>query len=229
MNDFNPHIHQACLELNKAPRPPLTAYHFVSFAAYAMDAASPDGLTHVQGGTSIVPAFKLVRELLGKRGTPKQVDIVFISDGEDENMQACQSELDRMPPLSCHCRLFCVGVKAQFPTNLVSDFLYAKFGWGSDLSAPAVIPLEGPSETQSVFRLLAGYLREPKGPPAPGAGDITDAMSAAELSWAAKAVSDFTHIFTHVFNQNQNHIRDCCHIRDGLHDHNHNQNHICWS
>jgi hypothetical protein len=97
-----------------------------------------------------------------------------------------------MMPLPCHCRLFCVGVKAEFPTNLVSDHLYAKFGWGSDPSAPPVIPLESPSETQGVFRQLAGYLAEAKARPAPKEEDITEAMSAAELGWAAKAVSFLT-------------------------------------
>jgi hypothetical protein len=186
MDQFNLSIHQACQDLENAIWPPRTACHFVAFAAFAEHSAFIDDLRNVSGGTSICSAFKLVRQLLGERGTPRQVDVVFISDGEDS---ASKPEIDKMPPLACHCRLFCVGVKAEFPTNLVSDHLYTKFGWGSDDSVPPVIPLEIPSETQSVFRQLAGYLGEAKARPAPKEEDITDAMSAAELGWAAKAVS----------------------------------------
>jgi len=186
MDQFNPHIHQACQDMEKTIWPPKTACHFVAFAAFAEDSQHIEDLRNVGGGTSIISAFKRVRQLLGTKGTPGQVDVVFISDGEDS---ASKSELDTMTPLPCHCRLFCVGVKAEFPTNLVSDHLYAKFGWGSDPSAPPVIPLESPSETQAVFRQLAGYLREAKAMPAPKEEDITEAMSAGELGWAAKAVS----------------------------------------
>jgi hypothetical protein len=189
MNDFNPHIHQACQDMEKTIWPPKTACHFVAFSSLAEHSAFIDDLRNVSGGTSIASAFKLVRHLLGTKGTPGQVDVVFISDGEDS---ASKGQLDLMTPLSCHCRLFCVGVKAEFPTNLVSDHLYAKFGWGSDPSAPPVIPLESPSETQGVFRQLAGYLAEAKARPAPKEEDITVAMSAAELGWAAKAVSFLT-------------------------------------
>lgn len=189
MDLFNHSIHQACQDMEKTIWPPLTACHFVAFSAFAEHSAFIEDLRNVGGGTSIASAFKLVLHLLGTKGTPAQVDVVFISDGEDS---ASKSLLDIMTPLPCHCRLFCVGVKAEFPTNLVSDHLYAKFGWGSDPSAPPVIPLESPSETQGVFRQLAGYLAEAKARPAPKEEDITEAMSAAELGWAAKAVSFLT-------------------------------------
>jgi len=197
MASFNPAIHEACKDMQAAPRPPLTAYHFVSFSTVAEEAPYIDNLKHVNGGTCIAPAFGLVHKLLKVKGTPKQVDVVFISDGEDSDIVTCKRDLDSMRPLPCHCRLFCVGVTAGFPTNLVSDHLYAKFGWGSDHSAPPVIPLETPSETQSVFRQLAGYLIEPKCRPPPSAADIKDDMSAAELGWAARAVSDFFEFTRH--------------------------------
>ncbi len=184
-------IHKACQDMEKATLHPNTAYHFVAFASNAAESAHINDLRHVGGGTDIVSAFRLVRKLLGTKGIPKQVDVVFISDGEDQNMVNCKAELDRMTSLSCHCRLFCVGVKAGFPTNLVSDHIYAKFGWGSDPSAPPVIPLESPSETQSAFIQLAGYLGEPKARPVPKADDITEVLSASELNWAAKAVGAY--------------------------------------
>ena len=189
MDYYNPSIHQGCRDMEETMGGLGIPVHFVAFAGYAEESSFIDNLKHVTGATKIAPAFKLVKDLLAARGTPKQLDVVFISDGEDMDMPGCKLDLEAMEPLTCRCRLFCVGVTAGFPTNLVTDHLYARSGWGSDRSTPPVIPLETPSETQSVFKQLEGYLAEPKARPTPSAEDITESMPASELSWAAKAVS----------------------------------------
>lgn len=56
-------------------------------------------------------------------------------------MSECTRQLDQLPVPSCRSRLFSVGVRSGFPTTLVTDHLYLKFGRHSDLSTPPVIPL----------------------------------------------------------------------------------------
>lgn len=70
-----------------------------------------------------------------------QLDLVFISDGEDSNMRECEERLAALKPPPCPSRLFSVGVRSGFPTTLVTDHLYPKFGRESDVSAPPVLPL----------------------------------------------------------------------------------------
>jgi hypothetical protein len=120
MDQFNPSIHQGCRDMETLLDGLATPIHFVSFAAYAAESSSIDNLRHVNGGTSIAPAFKLVKEILAARGTPKQVDLVFISDGEDMDMPACKLGLDAMEPLTCHCRLW---INAALGLMILTMFL----------------------------------------------------------------------------------------------------------
>lgn len=59
-------------------------------------------------------------------------------------MQECQQSLAALKPPPCPSRLFSVGVRSDFPTSLVTDHLYPKFGRDSDVSAPPVLPLVRP-------------------------------------------------------------------------------------
>ena len=77
------------------------------------------------GGTTIFPAFeelfRYIREAL-----PHKVDVVFISDGEDNNMVRCRTDFrthlgrfrQEFPDVNEH-RLFTVGVGPNFPCDLV--------------------------------------------------------------------------------------------------------------
>jgi hypothetical protein len=77
--------------------------------------------------THIFPAFKEMFYYL-EETLPKRVDIVFISDGEDNNMIRCRTEFARhigkfesdVPGIQEH-RFFTIGVGPRFPTNLVGN------------------------------------------------------------------------------------------------------------
>lgn len=56
-------------------------------------------------------------------------------------MDECKRQLDQLPAAKCRSRLFSVGVRSGFPTTLVTDHLYPKFGRDSDVSTPPVLPL----------------------------------------------------------------------------------------
>ena len=81
--------------------------------------------TYVGGGTSIFPAFAELFNYI-RTALPKKLDIVFISDGEDNHMSSCRRDFEthigklrqEFPEIEEH-RLFTVGVGPNFPCNLV--------------------------------------------------------------------------------------------------------------
>ena len=117
---------------------------------------------------------------------PPQLDVVFISDGEDTDMDECKQELGRMKPPQCPSRLFSVGVRSGFPTTLVTDLLYPTFGQDSDASTPAVLPLEDAEEAEWVFEQLRAYVNDASPPPPPSVTDFTEESTMEELSIGAK-------------------------------------------
>ncbi len=81
---------------------------------------------YVGQSTHIFPAFEELFHYL-EETLPKRVDIVFISDGEDNDMIRCRTEFARhigkfdidVPGIQEH-RFFTIGVGPRFPTNLVT-------------------------------------------------------------------------------------------------------------
>jgi hypothetical protein len=81
--------------------------------------------TYVGGGTNIFPAFVELFSYI-RTALPKKLDIVFISDGEDNHMTRCRRNFEThigklrqdFPEIEEH-RLFTVGVGPNFPCNLV--------------------------------------------------------------------------------------------------------------
>ena len=81
---------------------------------------------YVGSGTDIFPAFEEMFAYL-RATLPKKVDIVFISDGEDNSGLACRANFathigkfeDEVPGIEEH-RLFTIGVGPNFPSDLVS-------------------------------------------------------------------------------------------------------------
>ena len=82
---------------------------------------------YVGESTRIFPAFEEMFIYL-RATMPKKVDIVFISDGEDNSMRSCRERFSthidmlqkEFPEIQEH-RLFTIGVGPQFPSDLVSD------------------------------------------------------------------------------------------------------------
>ena len=96
---------------------------FASFVARTEDMLPVD----VGGMTSIFPAFEELFAYL-ELTKPKKVDIVFISDGEDNRMDICRKSFSThidmfqkdFPEIQEH-RFFTIGVGPGFPTDLVSN------------------------------------------------------------------------------------------------------------
>ena len=99
---------------------------YIFFANYVQrrDSMHP---VDVGGGTNIFPAFEELFKYL-KDALPKKVDIVFVSDGEDNNMLGCRKDFAthlgkfqiEFPDIQEH-RFFTIGVGSEFPVNLVSN------------------------------------------------------------------------------------------------------------
>ena len=186
MRCFTNAIYDACADLKKKNPCANALYHFIGFSHVVRESADISALRGMQGSTCIAPAFKTIHKLLFKHGVPRQVDVLFISDGQDDNMRLCVGTLSRLQNMPCRSRLFCVGVRAGFPTSLVTEDLYPKFGRSSDASTPPVIPLESIEEVDWVFEQLADFLSTDRAPPPPTLEDFTDASTPQELYQGAK-------------------------------------------
>lgn len=141
------------------------------------------------GSTNIFSGFKKLHCLLKSCGTPRRLDVVFISDGEDQDMDQCKRDLDGLPAPRCPSRLFSVGVRSLFPTGLVTDHLYPKFGRQSDVSTPPVLPLESGAEAPWVFEQLGLFLNDAEPRPPPGLEDFTVDTPVEALHAGAKQVT----------------------------------------
>ena len=80
---------------------------------------------NVGDNTNIFPAFEEMFSYI-KTVMPKKLDIVFISDGADNNMHRCRADFathlyklqSEFPEVDEH-RLFTIGVGPNFPCDLV--------------------------------------------------------------------------------------------------------------
>jgi uncharacterized protein with von Willebrand factor type A (vWA) domain len=89
-------------------------------------------IPRVTGGTTIFPAFKELFRYI-REAVPSKVDVVFISDGEDNDMVKCRKDFAKhltkfqqeFPYVSEH-RLFTIGVGPGFPCDLVRSVLHAR-------------------------------------------------------------------------------------------------------
>lgn len=190
MRIYSESVSNGCSALKNGNTCSDTEYHFIGFSDIIKQSRDILDLKHMRGSTCIAPAFECVSKLLVKHGQPGQIDVVFISDGVDDSMPRCIQTLSQLPMPPCRSRLFCVGVRSGFPTSLVTDHLYPKFGRDSDVSAPPVIPLESNEEAPWVFEQLAVLLSTDKELPPPLYADFTDASTAQELCSGAKRVTD---------------------------------------
>jgi hypothetical protein len=186
MKHFTDSIYDACVSLKNKTQSADILFHFIGFSNSIRESPDISALKYMGGSTCIAPAFQTVHRLLQIHGCPKQVDLLFISDGQDDNMRVCVETLSGMKPMPCRSRLFCVGVLSGFPTSLVTEDLYPKFGMDSDESAPPVIPLESIEEVDWVFEQLAGLLSTSSAPPPPKFEDFTEASTPQELCQGAK-------------------------------------------
>ena len=197
MQFYSQSIYNGCHSLKEQNVCPETEYYFIGFSNFVKQSHDIRDLLHMRGSTRIAPAFECIHNLLDKYGQPGQIDIVFVSDGQDDCMPKCIASLSSLPAPPCRSRLFCVGVRSGFPTTLVTDHLYPKFGRDSDKSAPPVIPMESNEEAPWVFEQLATLLSTDKESPSPVYDDFTEAMTAQELCMGAKRVR--AHIYFNMF------------------------------
>ena len=174
-------VRAGCASLGRALREQGIAVHFIIFDDVAQDGASLEELAARGRGTRISLAFELLQRLLAANGTPKQLDVVFVSDGEDVQMDACVRCIDGMPMPACRCRLFSVGVGYRFPTTLVTDHLYPVFGRDSDVVTPPVIPMENRDDAPGVFAQLQSLLSTARQGPLPCLEDFVSGMDPARL------------------------------------------------
>ena len=174
-------VRRECSRFGDALRAQGVAVHFIIFDDLPSDGGTLERLIPRGNGTRIALAFKLLLHLLRTNGTPGQLDVVFVSDGEDMHMPLCETTVAAMEPPACRCRLFSVGVGRSFPTTLVTDHLYPKFGRESDVATPPVIPMETPDDTAAVFAQLQSLLATAQQGPPPRLEDFASGMQPADL------------------------------------------------
>ncbi len=105
-------------------------------------------------------------------------------------MAECMRQLDAMAAPSCPSRFFSVGVRSCFPTSLVTDYLYPKFGRESDVSAPPVLPLESAEEAPWVFEQLQSHVNDLGPVQPPRLEDFNEDTPTEALYVGAKRVSE---------------------------------------
>jgi hypothetical protein len=137
--------------------------HYVVFDDSAGDGASLDGLPSHHGGTDIACAFHHLNALLLRHGTPKQLNVVFVSDGEDSR---AAERMAAFAPLGPETRFLTVGVKEDFPFNLVFQILLPVFGRGNNKTMPPVFPLDVSDDAAWIFEeVVKEIFREGDGAP----------------------------------------------------------------
>jgi hypothetical protein len=183
-------VRKECSRLGEALRAQDVAVHFIIFDDIASAGPELGKLTSRGNRTRIALAFGLLTNLLRENGTPRQLDVVFVSDGEDTDMSLCTTGVRAMEPPGCRCRLFSVGVGFSFPTTLVIDLLYPRFGLHSDPAIPPVIPMGCCDEAPGVFAQLLPLLSTARQPPPPTLGDfqVGGGMQPVDLLGGARRV-----------------------------------------
>jgi hypothetical protein len=187
-------VRTECASLGEALRAKGVAVHFIVFDDHATDGEALEALVPRGHGTRIALAFGLLARLLRANGAPGQLDVVFVSDGEDTHVGECTADLAAMERAPCPCRLFSVGVGRGFPTSLVTDHLYPLFGRESDPATPPVIPMECADDARGVFAQLRTLLSTPREPPPPGLEDFgEDTLPPALLDGARRVYNACMH------------------------------------
>jgi hypothetical protein len=181
-------VRAECARLGDCLRAQGVAVHFIIFDDTSSHGTVLEDMVPLGNGTRIAPPFELLLRLLRERGTPDQLDVVFVSDGEDLDMPQCVAALAALVPPECRRRLFSVGVGYSFPTTLVTDHLYPRFGAHTDVGIPPVIPMEGPFDTPGVFAQLQALLSTAREGPPPTLADFGSGMQPAALLTGARRV-----------------------------------------
>jgi hypothetical protein len=115
----------------------------------------------------------------------KQVCLVFISDGLDNNMPQCMLDLDGLPEMPAPCRIVSVGCQG-FPTTLASGKLFQLFGGRNNLCDSPVIQCDYPSEVGDVFKTLYDIIEKPDPSPPPTLDDLRHCLTVSDLARLAK-------------------------------------------
>jgi hypothetical protein len=159
--------------------------HFIAFGHYGCigDASSIHLLKHVSGGTCISQAFERSIQVSKKIREQHQisfVDLIFISDGRDNNMEQCTLELERLSDMPCPCRLLCVGFKG-FPINIASGPLFRKFGTRNNVCEPLVLMCEHVDFVENVFVDVCSMIAEPDESQVPSMEDLENAFGVLDF------------------------------------------------
>ena len=187
-------VRMECAAIGEALRAQGVPVHYIVFDDQSCEGPALEELRSQGNGTLIAQAFELLLRLLAERGTPNQLDVVFVSDGESSRMPLCISAIDAMQTPECLCRLLSVGVGCCFPTTLVTDHLYPKFGRDSDIATPPVIPMEERGDATGVFAYLLSLLATAQQSPPPRLEDLTaDTPPVALLEGAHRAYNACMH------------------------------------
>jgi hypothetical protein len=187
MHGFNKSLDEACLSMMSRYSAPDSKYslHFVAFAGLCCMADGPNiaQLRHITGQTYIPQAFERAVEV-AKRKQPismfKKVVLVFISDGQDNDMVRCMAEINRLRPMPCPCRFISVGFSG-FPTGLASGKLFEVFGQGNQVCDPPVLPCDSPEEVPGVFEDLFRLIENPDPSPPPAVSSVEEAVTTEDL------------------------------------------------
>jgi hypothetical protein len=166
------------------------ATHFIAFSGYAQDAVDLGSMQFTAGSTFIATGFERLNRLLAFHGTPKSLDIVFVSDGEDTDERRYLKSghvgsdtpiLLGLPPLPVESRIFTVSVGPDFPAKLAFETLFPKYGKRNDPTTAGTIPMDSPSDAEWAFKTLAEQVCCVQPRKIPTADDVREGMPLDEL------------------------------------------------
>lgn len=189
MGNFTELVRDACRRMKTSLQRSEIFTYFIAFSNEVDHGENLDFLRHINGGTSISAAFDLLAQLVAANRRLQSIDVVFVSDGEDNDRTKCNELLKRMHVRDLVTRLFCVGIFKSFPSELVMNYLYPVWGKNTDKCLSPIVPLDRYEDTAGVFEQIEICLRTVDAVPVPVDSDFDPSRDCESLLKSCQHVS----------------------------------------
>lgn len=212
MGNYTELVRNACRRIKTSLQRSDIFCYFIAFSNEVDHGESLELLQHINGGTSIGAAFDLLAQLVSANRSLRSIDVVFVSDGEDNDRTKCNEILKRMHIRDLITRLFCVGIFKSFPSELVMNYLYPVWGKNTDKCLSPIVPLDKHEDVAGVFEQIEICLRTVDAVPVPVDSDFDSARDCESLLKSCQHVSiiflkfSIVFFFSRLFSINSNTI-----------------------